>query len=256
MKKYLGIIVLFIAFQNNCLAQQFYEGGTTVIGYIENNRAFIAADSKQLQVNNETHDTTGLTICKVGHVGNICYGFSGNLRFLNKNEETFNVYKILNNAFSQNLDYEKSISLFNTELVKQFNYAISFIPSYKYDTTMPLLSLLLASFKNDKPFIASYVYNFRHNELNQIIFNCKTESNKAFNDTGKVFFHIGYAEQIKNYVKENPGFFYNKKTVEMKFRKLFQVEIEKNSKYVDWPIDMLEVKRNGYTWILQNQECR
>lgn len=257
MKKFWAIFIINIVCRYCCFAQHnSIEGGTTIIAYIDGNRAYISADSKLLKVTQENKDSVASSRCKIVHVANISYGFSGNLIMYHNNIETFNAYTIMDNALSKSLNLEVSIPIFTKDLVGQLNKAILLNPKYNYDTTKPFLSIVFVTFKNSKPLIGFVNFTLNYSELHQREVEYKGSIMQNTKDTGKSICYIGFRDNIEKHLKENPRYFYTKKSIKYKLTKLIELEIEKNKQFVDKPIDILEIKETGCSWILQNQECK
>lgn len=230
--------------------------GTTVIAFLKDDIGWIVADTKvNLIINGINTGTENVT--KIKQTSDIYYAFTVHPIVHFNNELIYDAFSVIDSIIKREIDFDRSFESFDEMIINKLDELINIllkqnqiITLEKYTKTS-FLGFLMVQYENDKP-----KYQIRSYKFQKINKKFKTVIDPPFVMKGQnqILFLGSYKNAVR-YIASNPSIFVGFRNIKEKLICLVTKEIETNPDHVGYPIDAVEITKDGGKWDYKITEC-
>ncbi|MGN6542024.1 MAG: hypothetical protein ACTHKY_14550 [Ginsengibacter sp.] len=231
-------------------------GGTTVVAFLKDDTGWIAADSKVVEETNGAI-TGSHTVKKIKQTDDIFYAFTVHPQMYFDNELIYDAFSIMESTIKSQKDFDKSFNAFDSLITVKLDKAIKILLEHKHIamlekyTKTSFLGFLMVQYKNSKPSYKISSYKFE-----KVGDGYKTVPDPPLVMQGAYpLLFLGSYEAALRYIRSHPKFLVGFKNVRQKLICLVSEEISANPEYVGFPIDAVEITKDGSQWYNHIMEC-
>ena len=231
-------------------------GGTTVIAFLKDDTGWIAADSKVVEETNGVI-TGSHTVRKIKQTDDIFYAFTVHPQMYFDNKLIYDAFSLMESTIKKEKDFKKSFDAFDSIIKSELDKAIKIllennhIPTLEKYTNTSFLGFLMIQYNNDKPNYQIRSYKFQKDGIGY-----KTVPDPPLVMGGEYpMLFLGSYEAALRYIQSHPKMLVGFKDVREKLICLVTEEVSANPSYVGFPIDAVEITKDGAKWYHNITEC-
>ncbi len=231
-------------------------GGTTVVAFLKDDMGWIAADSKVVDETNGI--MTGCrTVKKIRETSGIFYAFTVYPQMYFDNELIYDAFSMMESTITSQKDFDKSFNVFDSLITSELDKAIKILLDHnhiailqKYTNTS-FLGFLMIQYKGIKPSyqIRSYKFQKTGNGYKTV-----PDPPLIINGAYPMLFLGSYQAALK-YIRSHPNLLVGFKDIREKLVSLISEEVSANPDYVGFPIDAVEITKDGSNWYHDITDC-